>query len=179
MPQAKSSRQGLEQTETLLQELDRLADPAARDLVQQLVQSIMQFHGDGLTRIVELLGQAGDGDSLVCSLANDELVGSLLLLYGLHPLDLETRVRQALDKVRPMLDSHGGDVHLLSVEGGLVRLRLEGSCNGCPSSSLTLKNAIEEAIYEAAADLTGLEVVGVVDESPPSGFVPLETIKVG
>jgi Fe-S cluster biogenesis protein NfuA len=107
------------------------------------------------------------------------LVGQLLMLYDLHPVDLETRIKQALDKVRPMLKSHGGDVELLSVEDGIVRLRLNGSCNSCPSSSLTLKNAIEEAIYEAAADIAGLEVVGVVDQPPSSGFVPLEIIKLG
>ena len=61
-------------------------------------------------------------------------------------------------------------------ENGLVRLRLEGSCHGCPSSTLTLKNAIEEAIYEFAPDISGLDVAGLVEPRPPSGFVPLEAV---
>ena len=86
--------------------------------------------------------------------------GCILLLHGLHPLDLETRVRQALDKVRPLLRSHGGNVELLGLAGGVARLRMLGSCDGCPSSAMTLKTAIEEAIYEKAPDVTAIEVDG-------------------
>ncbi len=107
--------------------------------------------------------------------AADPLVGSLLLLYGLHPVDLETRVHQALEKVRPLLKSHGGNVDLLGIDDGVVRLKLQGSCHGCPSSAQTLHNAIEEAIYEFAPDVAELKVEGVaVPSTPPvSGFVPL------
>ena len=95
---------------------------------------------------------------MIDSLAGDDLVGSILLLHGLHPLDLETRVRQALEKVRPLLRSHGGNVELLDLTGGVARLRMLGSCDGCPSSAMTLKTAIEEAIYEKAPDVTAIEV---------------------
>ena len=78
-------------------------------------------------------------------------MGGLLLLHGLHPLDLEARVRQALDKVRPYLRSHGGNVELLGVDEGVVRLRLEGSCHGCPSSAATMRQTIEEAILRQGA----------------------------
>src|SRR5262249_16189439 len=91
-------------------------------------------------------------------LAADDLVGSLLLLYGLHPLDLATRVRQALEQARPLLQSHGGNVELLSLTDGIVRLRLLGSGNGCPSSALTLKSAIEDAIWTRAPDIVAIEV---------------------
>ena len=101
------------------------------------------------------------GDAIIDSFARDDLVGSLLLLYGLHPLDIETRVHQALEKVRPYLGSHGGNVELLGVtQAGVVHLRLQGSCHGCPSSAMTLKLAIEEAIYAAAPDIVALEVEG-------------------
>ncbi len=79
------------------------------------------------------------------------------MLYGLHPLDIETRVMHALDKVRLYLRSHGGNVEMLGVAEGVVLLKLQGSCNGCDSSAMTLRLAIEEAIYEAAPDLTSLE----------------------
>jgi len=108
-------------------------------------------------------------------LAADEVVGSLLLLYGLHPLSLEVRVTQALDKVRPYLDSHGGNVELLNIADGVVQLRMQGSCKSCPSSSLTLKLAIEEAIYAAAPDVVSIEAEGVQEEAPvsKSGFVQI------
>jgi Fe-S cluster biogenesis protein NfuA/nitrite reductase/ring-hydroxylating ferredoxin subunit len=91
-------------------------------------------------------------------------VSSLLLLHGLHPLDLETRVAQALEQVRPYMRSHGGGVDLLEITGeGVIRLRLEGTCHGCPSSRVTLKFAVEKAIYAAAPDAAGLEVEGSAD----------------
>jgi Fe-S cluster biogenesis protein NfuA len=170
----------MQRIEELVQQIEATADPNFRAMAVELVQLLMELHGSGIARMLKIVSQTGAaGTDIVKRFSQDDLVGQLLMLYDLHPVDLETRIKQALDKVRPMLKSHGGDVELLSVEDGLVRLRLNGSCNGCPSSSLTLKNAIEEAIYEAAADIAGLEVVGVVDQPPSSGFVPLKIIKLG
>ena len=90
--------------------------------------------------------------------------------------DLETRVLNALDKSRPLLHSHGGDVELLSVEGGVVKLRLQGSCRSCPSSTVTLKQAIEKAIYEEAPDVTEI-VTGDIQSQEPAmsnGLVQLK-----
>jgi Fe-S cluster biogenesis protein NfuA len=103
-------------------------------------------------------------------------VAHLLLLHDLHPISLETRVAGALDGVRPYLRSHGGNVQLLGVDAGVVRLRLEGSCNGCPSSAVTLKLAIEEALQKAAPDLLGIEAEGAVEPRRPAGFVPIATL---
>src|SRR6185503_8701081 len=102
--------------------------------------------------------------TLIDKLADDPLVSNLLILHGLHPLDLEARVRGALEKVKPRLGLHGGSVELIGVtpEGG-IKLRLEGNCHGCPSSRVTLKSSIEEAIYAAAPDVTEMEVEGAVD----------------
>jgi Fe-S cluster biogenesis protein NfuA/nitrite reductase/ring-hydroxylating ferredoxin subunit len=112
------------------------------------------------------------GSEMIDRFGEDDLVASLLLLYGLHPLDVEARVLVALDKVRPYLRSHGGNVDLLGVQEGIVRLQLQGSCNGCASSAMTLNLAIEEAIYNAAPDIVALEVEGVVAQSTP--FVQLQ-----
>src|SRR6185295_19669255 len=98
--------------------------------------------------------------TIVDQLAQDELVASVLLLYDLHPVDLETRVRRALEKNRPYLKSHGGNVELVAIDDGVVRLRMEGSCHGCPSSAVTLKLAIEQAIHEAAPDVNAILVEG-------------------
>ena len=95
-------------------------------------------------------------------------MASLLVLHGLHPRDTETRVVEALDKVRPYLGSHAGGVELLGVDPeGVVRLRLEGSCDGCPSSTMTVKLAIERAIEEAAPDVTAVEVENLTREREP------------
>lgn len=162
--------------ELLLQGLAELPDPQARERAEELVGMLLGLYGDALARMLELAGQAGGitgGDSLIRAFAGDELVGSLLLLHGLHPDDIETRIRRALDGVRPYLRSHGGNVELLGVAEGTAHLRLQGSCHGCPSSTVTLKLAIEEAIYAAAPDLEGLDVEGVVDAPAP---VPLITL---
>ncbi len=133
--------------------------PKVRAQTKEIIQGILDLHGAGLEKILEHLAGTGDAGLIVIdSLAQDDLVGSLLLLYGLHPLDLETRVRQALEKARPGLHSHGGNVELLGVDGGVVRLRMQGSCNGCPSSAVTLKSTIEEAIYEKAPDVVAIEL---------------------
>jgi Fe-S cluster biogenesis protein NfuA len=163
----------------LLHRLETMSDPEARASAVELVQSLMELHGTGLERMLEITADAGEpGYGIIDGFARDELVGGLLLLYGLHPVDLETRVMQALDKVRPYLASHGGNVEVLGIEEGVVRLRLQGSCKSCPSSSMTLKLAIEEAIYEAAPDVTAIEAEGVLEQvAAPSGFVPLERLR--
>lgn len=166
----------MQKVEELIRKIESLSDPEARAAAVELMQSLMDFHGAGLDRLMEIVSEAGEaGYRIFDEFARDEMVGNLLLLYGLHPLPLETRVMQALDKVRPYLDSHGGNVELLGVEGGTVRLKLQGSCKTCPSSSLTLKLAIEEAIYQAAPDVAAIEAEGVEEQPPaaPNGFVQI------
>ena len=102
-------------------------------------------------------------------MADDELVSHLLLLHGLHPLPLEQRVRGALDDVRPYLEQHGGgDAELLGVEGGDRGCGLEGSCNGCPSSTATLTHAIEDAIQRVAPDIEEIQAEGAVEPLRPA-----------
>jgi Fe-S cluster biogenesis protein NfuA len=166
----------MQKVEELIRKIESLPDPEARAVAVELLQALLEFHGAGLDRMMEIISEEGEaGYRIFERVARDELVGSLLLLYGLHPVSLEERVMQALDKVRPYLDSHGGSVELLGVEGGTVRLRLQGSCKTCPSSSLTLKHAIEEAIYEAAPDVAAIEAEGITEQAPaPSnGFVQI------
>ena len=95
------------------------------------------------------------------------MVASLLLIHGLYPVELETRVHEALESVRPYMESHGGDVELLGIEDGVARLRLVGHCEGCPASEATLELAIKKALEETAPDLEGLEVEGVHRERRP------------
>ncbi len=119
----------------------------------EAIAGVVELYGEALRRIVE----RGGVD------AEDELVSHLLLVHDLHPVDVETRVARALDDVRPYLGSHGGDVELVGVADGLARVRLQGTCDGCPSSAATLRNAIEEAIARAAPELEGVEAEGVAE----------------
>ncbi len=153
----------MQRLESLLTEVDDGADPATKAKVREIVQSLMDYHGAAIEKMVSAMANDGNGGrAMLDKLANDELVGSALLLYGLHPLDIETRVQTALEKSRPYLRSHGGNVELLSIEDGIVRLRMEGSCKGCPSSAMTMKSTIEKAIYDAAPDVSAIEVEGAV-----------------
>jgi Fe-S cluster biogenesis protein NfuA/nitrite reductase/ring-hydroxylating ferredoxin subunit len=167
------ARERVARVETLLEELDSLADSAAREKATELVAALLDVYGEGLSRIVAQVAERDDG-ALAEALAGDELVSHLLLLHGLHPVPLEARVRGALDEVRPYLESHGGNVDLLGVEEGVAHLRLEGSCSGCPSSSMTLKLAIEEAIQKAAPDVEGIEAEGAVAAAPRPALLQLE-----
>ena len=152
-----------ERIEALLEEVERLPDPAARETALELVQGLLDLYGEGLARIVDHVAEHDDG-TLAGVLAGDEIVAHLLLLHGLHPVPLGRRVEAALEQVRPYLESHRGNVELLGVEEGVVRLRMEGSCSGCPSSAVTLKVAIEEAIQKAAPDVR--DIVAEHEERP-------------
>jgi Fe-S cluster biogenesis protein NfuA len=167
----------MQRVEGLIRKIEALPDPEARAAAVELMQSLLDFHGAGLDRLMEIISEEGEaGYRIFDRVASDEMVGNLLLLYGLHPVPLETRVMQALDKVRPYLDSHGGNVELLGIEGGVVRLRLQGSCKTCPSSSMTLKLAIEEAIYREAPDVAAIEAEGLAEQTTPApsnGFVQI------
>ncbi len=159
-----------ERIEPLLEEVRSMASPPVWERVEEIVRSVVHLYGEGLKRIDEIAAADGSaGERLRAQLAADDLVSSLLILHGLHPKDFETRVREALERVRPYLGSHGGDVEIvdLSLDTGLVRLRMKGSCDGCPSSLLTVKLAVETAIREAAPEASTIEVEGVTESKSP------------
>jgi Fe-S cluster biogenesis protein NfuA/nitrite reductase/ring-hydroxylating ferredoxin subunit len=142
--------------------LDSSGDPQTRELAEELVSAVVQMYGDGLTRIVgSLLAAGDDGERLAAALADDPVVATLLLIHDLHPAPIEDRVNLALEQVRPYMESHGGDVELLSLQDGVARIRLQGSCSDCSASAVTLELAIKQALEDAAPDLDGLEVEGV------------------
>jgi Fe-S cluster biogenesis protein NfuA/nitrite reductase/ring-hydroxylating ferredoxin subunit len=156
-----------ERVEKLLAELSG-ADPRTAAAADELVRCLVDLYGAGLERIVEIVGAERAGE-----LADDPLVESLLLVHDLHPLDPDTRIQRALDRVRPYLGSHAGGVDYLGIDdSGVVHLRLEGSCNGCPSSTVTVRLAIEQAIQEAAPDTTGIDVEGVT-AGPPAPLLQI------
>ncbi|WP_156688553.1 NifU family protein [Mycobacterium sp. Marseille-P9652] len=144
--------------------------PVAFERAQQLVREVVGLYGAGLERIMQL---ADTG--LAARLAEDDLVASLLLVHGLHPHDVRRRVSDALDRVRPYLGSHGGDVDLVEVEGDTVRLAFTGSCKSCPSSAATLELAVEDAVRAAAPEISSIEVV-TAESAPAPAVIPTESL---
>jgi Fe-S cluster biogenesis protein NfuA len=158
---ARDFQARLRRLDGLLQAIDRMADPSARAQTREIVQSLLELHGLGLERVLGHVADSGEaGAAALDACARDEVAGGLLLLHGLHPLGVEERVLLALEDVRPYLRSHGGDVELIGIRDGVARLRLVGSCHGCPSASATMKQTVEEAIVGHAPDLDAVEVVG-------------------
>jgi Fe-S cluster biogenesis protein NfuA len=117
---------------------------------------------------------AGGGESLIQKLGRDELVASLMVLYGLHPMDLEARITEGLDKARARLRSHQAEVELLSSRDGAVRVRLHANGHGCGSTAQPLKEMVEEAMYQSAPDIASLVVEGAGEKQ---GFVSLEMLQ--
>ena len=161
-----SVQQTGERIEELLVSL-RSQGGGAAATAEELVGLLVGLYGDGLSHIVAALHAEGEaGQALLAKLAGDPVVEGLLLLHGLHPLDVDARIQLALDQVRPYLGSHAGGVQYLGVsEQGVARLRLEGTCHGCPSSTVTVRLAIEGAVQDAAPEVTEVVVEGMT--APP------------
>jgi Fe-S cluster biogenesis protein NfuA/nitrite reductase/ring-hydroxylating ferredoxin subunit len=166
----------LDRVQELTARLDEHSDEGARALAEELVGAVIALYGDGLRRIMEAIAGAREsGAAILDELAQDGAVASLLLIHDLYPVPLRERVLEALDTVRPYMESHGGDVELIALDDGVARLALRGSCNGCAASRATLELAIQQALDEHAPDLAGLEVEGLTDEAatPRGAALPL------
>jgi Fe-S cluster biogenesis protein NfuA len=152
----------MQRVEQLVEALNTCPDPLVRGQVQELLATLMDFHAEGFRRIFEILQAHGvNAPDVLNALANDTIVGSLLLMYGLHPADVTARVRAALESVRPALQAHQGDVELVAIEEDAVRLRLQGTCNGCASSTTTFRNLIETAIRDCAPEIQSIQLEGI------------------
>jgi Fe-S cluster biogenesis protein NfuA/nitrite reductase/ring-hydroxylating ferredoxin subunit len=122
-----------------------------------MTAAVLELHGEGIGR---LLGALDDGSRR--AMAGDEVVASLMLIHDLYPVPIEERVQEALDRVRPYMESHGGNVELLGIEDGIAHLQLKGSCDGCGASASTLELAVEKELRDSAPDLLGMQVEGAV-----------------
>ena len=175
MASEKEFRKKIQQLGTLVGELNE-PESNSKIAAREIVQLLMEVHGAGLERIMELVFESGDhGEAIINRLAQDPIARNLLLLYSLHPDDLETRILKALDDVKTRLRKHNGDVEVVSIHEGTVQLRLLISGHACGSTTKNLQSIVEESIYELAPDLTSLMILGSEDESA-SGFVPLENL---
>jgi Fe-S cluster biogenesis protein NfuA/nitrite reductase/ring-hydroxylating ferredoxin subunit len=164
----------VQRVQGLQERLEATGDAATREVADELVSAVVQMYGAGLERILSVLaGAAQDGRQIADALSADELVSTLLLIHDLHPVPLEDRVRAALDSVRPYMESHGGNVELLSIIDGVATIHLRGSCSDCSASAVTLELAIKQALEEAAPDLDALEVLGVAAQTAGGPGLPM------
>ena len=176
MADGKNVREDMQRIGGLVQEIESIADPAVRAATKDLVQSLMDLHGAALEKALEIVAETGEpGLTIIDRLGRDSLVSSVLILYGLHPEDLETRVVKAVDKVRPQMRKQGCEVELLGVNDGAITLRVETGSHTCGSTGKTLQATLEGAMYDAAPDLISLVIEGF-EEKPASGFVALDQL---
>ena len=179
MAEDKDFRERVQRIGGLVQEIEAIADPALRATTKELVQSLMDMHGAVLERALEIVSAAGEpGMSLIEHLGRDPMVSSVLVLYGLHPEDLDTRVLKAIDRVKPQLRKQGCEVELLRLSEGVVKIRVQTGEHTCGSTAKTAQATLEGAIYEAAPDIVSLAIEGL-DGQPASGFVALDRLTGG
>lgn len=174
------------QEEVALEEFERLAtavdlaesavgelDEDAKAAALNLKQSLEAFHRSALVHIVRTLKDDGRGKELLFQLVDEPVVHAVLGLHGIIRADPMVRANRALESVRPYLQSHGGDVELVKIEAGLAYVRLQGSCNGCSMSAVTLREGVEEALVSGVEEVTG---VSVLEDEPTVAFIPLDEI---
>jgi Fe-S cluster biogenesis protein NfuA len=140
----------------IVERLEQLPGPT-RAVAHECVQALLEFHGQALARLLNGVERSA-GAAALEPLLRDDLVRTVLLIHGLHPHSLESRLQGALETVRPYMKSHGGDIELVSLQDNVARVRFDGSCQSCPASTVTMELAVRRAIEEACPDLLGLEL---------------------
>ncbi len=180
MDSEKEFQEKMRRLGALVGELDQVPGSGSKVAARELVQLLMEVHRSGLERIMELVFETGrepgtPGGAIIDRFGQDPIVRNLLLLYSLHPDDLETRVARALDSIRARLRKFDSRVELVSLHEGAVQLRLHISGHARGSTIKDLRSIVEGGIYDLAPDLTSLTILAPEEESS-SGFVPLQNL---
>ena len=181
MAQNRELQKRIQRIAEIVEQLESTCDPHARAMAKELLESLLALHGAALERILSLISEAGDaGESITRKCGRDELVSSVLLLYGLHPENMHTRVTRALEKSKPYLESHAASAELTAIgEDGTVTIRLAVKSNGCGSTAASLKATLEAALQDAAPDALSIVVEETGMGMTGSGFVSLAQLESG
>jgi Fe-S cluster biogenesis protein NfuA len=148
-------RERIGELDRLLAYLEQATGPVAESAVAAIT-ALAEVYGTALARLTAL---AASQPPLLASVTGDEVVSHLLILHGLHPEPAQERAARAVAGIRPHLRSHGGDAELLGIAGGVARIRLSGSCQGCGAPAATLQQAVADAVLTAAPELVTVEPV--------------------
>lgn len=146
----------LDRLEVVLTEIEGL-DDEVRDRAFELLDGVDAVHRLAIVRLADALGDE------VSELRHDPAIDWLFAAYGIGVDDVAA-ASAALDEVRPYIHEHGGEVEVLAVRNGVVRVRLTGACSGCTSAADTLRHGIEEALRENMAGFVAMDVEP--DEAP-------------
>jgi len=164
----------LEWLGTGLERMEGIEDERTREEVFALLEGIDVLHRQALGRLLDLVTDLG-GSGLAERVSQDPVVRTLLEMYDLPEADERTQVERALEGVYPYFESHGGKLEVLGVEEGRVRVRLSGSCEGCPGTATTLERVVEEALRERFPGFREL----VAEEPPPTSPATGRPIQLG
>lgn len=161
----------------IAQELEQHPDPAVRDKVFEMLDWVEAFHREAVVRIVQMLPLEA-----VEQLHSDPVVHHLIDTYiedEEEPENLDALIDEALNEIRPYIHSHGGEMEALNVdkESGIVKLRLMGSCHGCPSSSVTLTDGVEKILRDRWPGFRKLDVEGMEEEAGPKKLLQINTMR--
>ncbi len=157
----------------LYEELQSHPDPAVGKKVEEMLDWVDAFHREGLGRLVEMI-RSWRGEIFLESVARDEITGTFLASYDLGELPASDTaaadaVNAALEEIRPFVESHGGTIAVDSIVDGVVKVRMLGSCDGCPSSTATLTGGVEAGLREHWPNFRRLEVVDPDEEAADGG----------
>ena len=182
MSAATTAADPLQRLQGLLTALENLGDPVARVAAQELVRAVIELHGVALVDLLAIVDEAGaqPADTLPLRFAANPRVGGLLLLHGLHPQDLITRARHAVEHLRPFLGVRGVRADFVDAHDGMVRVRVtaSGQKTRRPPAA-EIRQEIEDAVMAAAPDAAGLAIEGLEATSEAHEvYVPVATIAV-
>src|SRR5258706_1597582 len=142
-----------ERIQKLIERIETLPYPAAKELIQECMEAVLAFYGQGLTRILQVVNEAdAESQKVYRKLIHDDVIKGFLLIHDLHPLDVEARLGEALEKVRPYLKSHDGYVEVVCLENGITRMRLHGTSQKCASSAGTLEISNKHTVEQGWPD---------------------------
>jgi hypothetical protein len=172
----KEFRERIQEIGRLIAALDGIADEQARTSTRELVQLVMELHGAGIERMLEItFSQGAAGAEFIDHLAADPTVSSLLVLHGLHPEPMEARVQQDIANLAAELRKQDVEVQLLGIDEGNVRILARTNAHACGSTARTVRASIEEGVFAAAPEVASLTIEGLEPKSA-SGFVGLNQL---
>ena len=152
-------------------------DEQHRNTVEALIRAHDELNKEAITRLIRVLKENAVASNLLREAVTDEIVYSVLRHHEIIKPSLHERIEGALDAVRPMLASHGGNVELVDlILPDTVEIRLLGACDGCPASSLTLSEGVEKAIKESCPEITNIKKAKGGVTTKPSGEAPIHFI---